>query len=117
MKAGLAAAAVLIALATNGASAQGIDLSGQFRCVQGCKGGLPGPAYITQSGWQLNLVNEVGEPTRAWIDAPGHIWTESWQEGAFYTPDGLTIQFDRGSVWQRIVAIPVPPPPPPRRHK
>jgi len=118
MKAGLLSSAALIAsLAATSASAQVIDLSGQFRCVQGCKGGLAGPAYVTQNGYQLNLVNEVGEPTRAWIDYPGHLWTESWQQGAIYTPDGMTIQFDRGSVWERIVAVPIPPPPPPPRYK
>lgn len=49
---------VIAALAGPGASAQPIlNLSGQFRCVQGCVG--PGPAYVTQNGWDLNLVNEV----------------------------------------------------------
>jgi hypothetical protein len=49
MKAGLLALAALIASAATGALAQGVDLSGQYRCVQGCKGGLAGPAYITQT--------------------------------------------------------------------
>jgi hypothetical protein len=117
MKAGLLALAGLIAAGTTGAFAQGVDLSGQYRCVQGCKGGLAGPAYITQTGYQLNLVNEVGEPTRGWIDGPGHLWTEAWHQGAIFTPDAMTIQFDRGSVWEGIVAPPPPPPPPPPRHK
>jgi hypothetical protein len=93
------------------AQAQRINLSGQFQCVQGCRG--PGPVFVTQNGWDLNLVNEVGQPSRAWIDYPGHIWAQYWDVGAIYTPDGMTIQFDNGSVWQRIVLVPVPPPPPP----
>ncbi len=35
--------------------------------------GPPGGfAYITQYGWDLNLVNEMGISSRAWIDYPGH---------------------------------------------
>jgi hypothetical protein len=38
---------------------------------------------------------------RAWIDRPGRIWVRSYDEGAIYSPDGMVIQFDRGTVWQR----------------
>ena len=111
----------LIAAAATDASAQPavIDLSGQFQCIQGCVAGFGGLAHVAQNGWQLNLVNEAGDPTRAWVDWPGHIWAERWNEGAIYSPDGLTIQFDRGTVWRRVVevAAPPPPPPPPVRHK
>jgi hypothetical protein len=93
------------------AQAQPINLSGQFQCVQGCRG--PGPVFVTQNGWELNLVDEVGQPSRAWIDYPGHIWAQSWDVGAIYSPDGMRIQFDNGSVWQRVVLVPVPPPLPP----
>ena len=86
-------------LAAVSASAQVLNLSGQFVCVQGCAGGAP--AFIAQSDWDMNLVNEAGMPSRAWIDHPGHIWVQSWYEGAVYSPDGMTIQFDRGTVWQR----------------
>ena len=86
-----------------------LNLSGQFRCVQGYIG--PGPVYVTQNGWDLNLVNEVGQPSRAWINWPGQIWAQYWNEGAVYSPDGMAIQFDRGSVWVRDLA-PFPPPPP-----
>jgi hypothetical protein len=106
MKIELMAAAALIALGTTNASAQGVNLSGSYQCVQGCKGGSPGPAYVTQNGWDINLVNEVGEPSRAWIDWPGHIWAQYWNEGAVYSPDWMTIQFDNGSVWRRIIAPP-----------
>ena len=61
-------------------------------------------------------VNEVGEPSRGWIDYPGHIGADDWREGAIVSADGITIQFDNGAVWQRFVPPPPPPPPPPRIH-
>lgn len=88
-----------------------VPLSGQYQCVQNCRG--PGLAYVTQNGWDLNVVNEIGQPSRAWIDYPGHVWVQYWNEGAIYSPDGLTIQFDDGTVWQRFV----PPPPPVLRSR
>jgi hypothetical protein len=109
MKKGLVALATLIALAATPAAAQVINLSGQYRCVQNCMS--PAPAYVTQNGWEINLVNEVGAPSRAWIDYPGHIWADYWNEGAIYSPDGMTIQFDRGSVWVRDLGPILPPPP------
>lgn len=64
--------------------------------------GPPGSfAYITQNGWELNIVNDAGEPSRAWVDYPGRIWVERAQQGAIYSPDGNTLQFDRGSLWRR----------------
>jgi hypothetical protein len=114
----LAAAAVLGAAASTPAAAQVLNLSGPFRCVQGCAGGLVGqPALVTQNGWDMSLLNEAGQPSRAWIDYPGHIWVEYWNEGAVYSADGMTIAFDRGTVWQRdlgpgmVPAAPLPPPP------
>jgi hypothetical protein len=59
-----------------------------------------------QRNWRA-LVNEIGVPSRAWVDWPGHIWAQSWNEGAIYSPDGMTIQFDRGTVWHRILPQPV----------
>lgn len=97
-------------LAITPASAQEGLLTGQFQCVQNCQG--PDLAFVTQNGWDLNLVNEAGAPSRAWIDWPGHIWAQSWDVGAVYSPDGLTIHFDNGVVWQRFVPLPPPPPPP-----
>ncbi len=97
--------AALGVTAATAASAQVPNLSGSYQCLQNCSG--PGPAFVTQNGWDLNLVNEVGEPSRAWVDWPGHIWVQYWNEGAVYSPDGMTIQFDRGSVWQRIIPEPV----------
>jgi hypothetical protein len=100
------AAPVLQAVAT---PISGSGLSGQFQCVQGCAGGSPGLAFVTQNGWELNVVNEIGQPSRAWIDYPGHIWVQSWNEGAVYSADGMTIQFDNGTVWARNVILLVPP--------
>ena len=103
MKLKLLAATALLAcastgLATTGASAQDVvNLSGQYTCVQGCLDNSPGPAFVTQNGWTMNIVNEAGQPTRAWIDRPGHIWTDNWQEGAIYSPDGTSITFDNGT--------------------
>jgi hypothetical protein len=82
-----------------------LNVSGQFQCVQGCAGGLPGTAFVTQNGWDLNLVNELGQPSRAWIDRPGHIWAQNWNEGAVYSSDGMTIQFDNGTVWRRNIEL------------
>jgi len=87
----------------------GFGLSGQFQCIAGCAGGSAGPAFVTQNGWDLNLVNEIGQPSRAWIDWPGHIWVQSWNEGAVYSTDGMTIQFDNGTVWAKSVILVVPP--------
>jgi len=97
--------ALSVAAATSAAAQPIPSLSGAYHCVQNCAG--PGPAYVTQNGWDLNLTNEVGQPTRAWVDWPGHIWAQSWNEGAIYSPDGMTIQFDNGAVWQRFVPEPV----------
>ena len=86
----------------------GPGLSGQFQCIAGCPG-VGGPAFVTQNGWDLNLVNEIGQPSRAWIDWPGHIWVQNWNEGAVYSADGMTIQFDNGTVWAKNVILVVPP--------
>ena len=110
MKASLIASALLSALAATQAAAQGVDLSGQYRCIQNCRG--PGPVFVTQHGWDLNLVNEVGQPSRAWVDWPGHIWAQYWNGGAVFSPDGMTIQFDSGVVWRRDLG-----PPPPLRAR
>ncbi|MGN6749989.1 MAG: hypothetical protein ACTHJS_15490 [Xanthobacteraceae bacterium] len=91
------------------ASGIGPGLSGQFQCIAGCAGGVVGPAFVTQNGWDLNIVNEIGQPSRAWVDYPGHIWVQSWNEGAVYSADGMTIQFDNGTVWAKSVILVVPP--------
>src|ERR1700730_4503572 len=103
----LSVLALIAASAATAASAQGVNLTGQFRCVQLCVAGLQGqPAFVTQNGGSLNLLNEAGEPSRAWIDWSGHIWAENWHEGALFSSDGMTIQFDRGTIWQRDLGEP-----------
>ena len=114
-----ASVAVLVsALAATEASAQAVNLTGAYKCVQICQSGLVGNyAYVTQNGPDLNLLNEAGEPARAWPDwfSPAtRIWIDRWNEGAVYSPDGMLIQFDNGTIWQRDLG---PLPPPPRRRK
>ncbi|MFL6797840.1 MAG: hypothetical protein ACJ8F3_10550 [Xanthobacteraceae bacterium] len=100
----LCAAAALVATAS---SAQQLDLSGRYRCIQICAPELAGQfAYIAQNGSDLNLTNDAGEPSRGWIDYPGHIWVDRANQGAIYSATGLTIQFDRGTVWQRVPDLP-----------
>jgi len=105
--AALAAASMFTATA---ASAQIANLSGAWRCVEKCRAPAAAPAVITQNGPNLNLVNEFGEPTRAWPDtfAPtSRIWADNWNVGAVYSPDGMTLQFDNGTIWQRDMGPPV----------
>ena len=79
-----------------------------------CLGPPGGFGFITQNGWDLNIVNDVGIASRGWINYPGRIWIKRVNEGAVYTPDGLTIQFDNGTIWQ---AAPFGSPPPLRRRR
>jgi hypothetical protein len=112
------AVGMLAAVTATGASAQSVNLTATYQCIQMCRQGLVGnQAFVTQNGPDLNLLNEAGEPARAWPDwfAPAtRIWIEAWNEGAVYSPDGMLIQFDNGSIWQRDLGAP---PPPPRRRK
>jgi hypothetical protein len=116
----MAASAIAItgAMFATSASAQveGVDLNGRYQCVATCVGAPGGFAFVTQNGWELNMINDVGQPSRAWVNYPGRIWVDRLQQGAIYSPDGMTIQFDGGTIWQRAVEPP-PPPPPPRRRK
>ena len=58
-----------VAAFASGASAQSINLTGTYRCIQDCRdGNLGAPAFVTQNGDQLNLVTETGESYRAWPD-------------------------------------------------
>jgi hypothetical protein len=106
------AIAVVTVLVAGQASAQSINLTGAYRCVESCRSGLVGaPAFVTQNGPNLNLLNEAGQSSRAWPDwfAPAtRIWVDAWQQGAVYSPDGMTIQFDDGTIWARDLE-PLPP--------
>jgi len=104
----------IAATAATSASAQSVDLTGTYQCMQMCRGN--NLAYITQNGSQLNLVTEAGVPSRAWPDwyfPANRIWIDAYNISAVYTFDGTAIQFDNGTIWQRYV----PPPPPPLRHR
>lgn len=115
MRNAVGAIAILSALVATEASAQvqGVDLNGRYQCVAQCLGAPGSFAFVTQYGWQLNVVNEAGQASRASVDYPGRIWLYQANQGAMYSPDGKTIQFDGGTVWQRAPE----PPPPPRRHR
>ena len=105
--------AIAAALTASGAAAQTANLSGAYRCVEACRDGMVGhPAFITQNGDELNLVNEVGQPSRAWPDwsAPNRrIWADAWDVSAVYSPDGMTLQFDNGTIWARDLGPALPP--------
>ena len=98
------------------------NLTGQYQCVQMCSSGMPYRlAYVTQNGRDLNVVDDLGMGSRAWVDAPGRMWVERANQGAVFSADGMTIQFDRGTIWQRVVDVGVvdyyPPYRPRRAHR
>ena len=71
----LGAIAMSAALVATEASAQGVNLTGPYQCIEGCVTARPGDfAFVTQNGWELNMVNEAGQASRAWVDYPGRIW-------------------------------------------
>lgn len=114
MKPVFLAIALAATLGATGASAQSADLTGVYRCIQMCRGVLP--AYVTQNGPELNLLTEAGVPSRAWPDwsyPASRIWIDAFNQSAVYSPDGMLIQFDNGTIWQRDL----PPPPPPVRRR
>ncbi len=102
MRRALVIVAALGCMTASPADAQGVNLTGRYVCVN-CPAPRPKIGFITQSGWNLNLVNEAGESSRGYVDYPGRIWAPDWNQGAMVSPDGMTIQFDRGSVWRRII--------------
>ena len=117
MKIIYAVTALSAALMVSAASAQGVNLSGRWDCIAMCLAPPGNPAFITQNGWQLNALNEAGMPSRGWIDYPGHLWLEQAHVGALISPDGDTLQFDNGTIWQRAPELPPPPPPLPPRYR
>jgi hypothetical protein len=107
-------AGLATAIVASGASAQSINLTGVYKCIQMCRGDLP--AYVTQNGTELNLLTEAGVPSRAWPDwySPANrIWIDAFNLSAVYSPDGMLIQFDNGTIWQRDI----PPVPAPARRR
>jgi hypothetical protein len=101
---------LLAGCAATGASAESINLTGTYRCIQACRDGMFGaPTFVTQNGEAVNLTTETGVSYRAWPDwwAPdSRIWIDARNEGAVYSPDGMRIQFDDGRVWQRDIGPP-----------
>jgi len=53
---------------------------------------------------------QAGVPMRGWIDYPDHVWIDRANQGALYSPDGSTLHFENGTVWQRAPEVPPPPP-------
>src|SRR5262247_3632041 len=88
------------------AQVQGVNLNGRYRCLEQCLGAPGSFAFVTQNGWELNVVNDGGVASRAWVDYPGRSWVLQANQGAIYSPDGLRIQFDRGTIWQRAPVVP-----------
>jgi hypothetical protein len=103
---------IIVTFAATATQAQSINLTGRYKCTQMCRMGLEGhPAYVTQNGPDLNLLNEAGAAARAWPDwfAPAtRIWIDVWGMGAVYSPDGMRIQFDNGTLWERDLGLPPP---------
>ena len=112
MKSVLGAVVLTMALSATAASAQvqGVDLNGRYQCVAVCLAGPGSFAFVTQYGWELNMVNDAGIASRAWVNYPGRLWIDRAQQGAIYSPDGMTIQFDGGMIWVRAPLLPPPPP-------
>jgi hypothetical protein len=94
--------AVLGGLGANAAIAQDVNLSGRYICIN-CPPGQSQVGYVTQNGRNLNLVNQMGQSSRGYVDYPGRIWAPDWNQGAMVSPDGMTLQFDHGAVWRRDV--------------
>jgi hypothetical protein len=83
------------------ASAQPVNLTGRYRCVVACPPGFTGArAYITQNGWAVNVLTETGVPGRGWMNWV-RIWVPAYNQGAVFSPDGVTIQWDSGKIWRR----------------
>jgi hypothetical protein len=106
------AAVVLLttALLIGGASAQILDLSGRYRCIQYCAVTPPGQfAFVAQNGTELNLTDDAGITWRGYVERPGRIWVHRLDQSAIYSPDGNTIHFERGTIWQRDLGVVVAP--------
>jgi hypothetical protein len=92
----LALGLMAAACVATAASAETINLTGTYRCIQMCRDGMLGaPTFVTQNGDAVNLTTETGEAYRAWPDwnAPlSRIWIDARGEGAVYSPDGMRIQ-------------------------
>jgi len=104
---------LLVACAATAASAETVNLTGTYRCIQMCRNGMLGaPTFVTQNGQAVNLTTETGESYRAWPDwsAPySRIWIDARGEGAVYSPDGFRrrTRIDR-TACSRGLTLPTP---------
>ena len=68
----LSAIAMSAAVVATDASAQGVNLTGLYRCVAGWLLGRPGLAFVTQNGWELNWsTRSASRPEAGWITPAG----------------------------------------------
>jgi hypothetical protein len=103
-----AMAASLLATGSAFAQVDGVDLNGRYQCVAVCAGPPGGLVVVTQNRWELNVIDDAGRPSRAWVNYPGRLWIDRAHQGAIYSPDGTRIQLDGGTVWQRAIELPPP---------
>jgi hypothetical protein len=62
----LALGLMAAACVATAASAETINLTGTYRCIQMCRDGMLGaPTFVTQNGDAVNLTTETGEAYRA----------------------------------------------------
>ena len=95
-----------VCLATPASAQQLVNLTGRYQCTTMCGSGAPGHfAFVTQNGWNLNLVTDAGMASRAWVNYPGRLWIDRANMGAIYSPTGLVIQFDNGTIWRRAPGV------------
>ena len=56
---------LMAACAATAASAETVNLTGTYRCIQMCRDGMLGaPTFVTQNGAAVNLTTETGEAYR-----------------------------------------------------
>ena len=102
---GVIAMTAALGVTETAAQVQGVNLNGRYVCTVQCLGAPGSFAFVTQNGWELNVVNDAGAASRAWVDYPGRIWVLQANQGAIYSPDGFRIQFDRGTIWERAPEV------------
>lgn len=101
MRTAIISLACLLAFGAVDASAQSINLTGRYRCAVACPAGYTGaPAFITQNGWAVNVLTETGVAGRGGMEG-GRFWVPAFNQGAVFSPNGRTIQWDSGKIWRR----------------
>ena len=64
----LSAVVVMAGLVATDASAQSVNLTGRWQCVASCVAPPGSFAFITQNGWEINMVSDMGVASRAWFN-------------------------------------------------